>query len=197
MCASIQKQPMVKEQLINITIRGRFLFGLCALQKAINHWHFDNLNWQMLFDFLIKYPNGDQIRDLVLWHENQAECIPFCVLDDQPYEECMFEFISKIQYEYFKDLYNQTNKEVCEIIDLTAQVGTQSLYGGVRDGSPITIEYLNRIINILEKNNIEIPNLNDFDRFIYESAETDWIVWGDKIEIEVIEKFLNSNKTSK
>ena len=187
---------MTKEQLINITIRGRFLFGICALQKAIHHWHFDNLDWQMLFDFLIKYPNGDQIRDLGLWHENQAECIPLCVLDDKPYEEGMFEFISKTQYQYFKGLYNQTNKEVREIIDLTAQIGTQSLYSGVTDGSPITIENLYKIIDILETHKIEMPNLKAFEKFIYESAETDWIVWGDKIEIEVIQEILNGN-TSK
>lgn len=187
---------MTKKQLKYITIRGQFLFGICSLQKAINHWNFDNLNWQLLFDFLKKYPNGDEIRDLGLWHENQAECIPFCVLDDKPYEECMFEFLSKTQYQYFKELYNRTNKEICEIIDLTAHIGTQSLYCGVRDGSQITIEYLNRIIDILEKNCIEIPKLTDFEQFIYKSAETDWIVWGDKIEIEIIEKILYNNNAS-
>jgi len=67
---------------------------------------------------------------------------------------------------------------------------------GVRDGSPITIEYLNKIIDILETHKIEIPNLNDFEKFTYESADTDWIVWGEKIEIEIIEKILNNNKIS-
>ena len=79
MCASLlrqQKQLMKKEEFKNITIRGRFLYGICSLQKAIYRWNFENLNWQILFDFLIMYPNGDEIKDLGLWHENQSECIP-------------------------------------------------------------------------------------------------------------------------
>lgn len=186
---------MTKEQFLNITIRGRFLFGVCSLQKAIYHWNFDNLNWQLLFDFLLKYPNGKDIRDLGLWYENESECVPFCILDEKPYEDCHFEFITKEQYEHFKSLYSNVNKDLCEIINLTAQIGTQSLYGGVRDGSPVTLEYLFRIFEILEVNGIEHPTINDFEKFIYEKPDTDWVVWGNKIEIEEIKTILNKNKT--
>ena len=187
---------MKKEDFKNKTIRSRFLFGICSLQRAIYHWNFENLNWQTLFDFLIKYPNGNEIKDLGLWHQNESECSPFCILDSKPYEECYFEFISKSQYAYFKSLYNNVNKEVCEIIDLTAQIGTQSLYSGVRDGSPITLEYLFKIIAVLENNRIELPNIRDFEKFNYKSADTDWVVWGDKIELEYVINVLENNKTS-
>jgi hypothetical protein len=77
---------------------------------------------------------------------------------------------------------------------LTAQIGTQSLYSGVRDGSPITLEYLFKIIAMLENNRIELPNIRDFEKFNYKSADNDWVVWGDKIELEYVINVLENNK---
>ncbi|MCR5886876.1 hypothetical protein LRS06_03620 [Hymenobacter sp. J193] len=187
---------MVKDQFINVTIRGRFLFGVCSLQKAIYHFNFEKLDWQMLFDFLLEYPKGDAVKDLCLWSDKQSECIPFCIMDDKPYEECLFEFITKQQYNYFKSIYKQVNQEICEIIDLIDQIGTCSLYGGVRDGSPMSLEYLNRITKILDSNRIEKPELENFNNFTYKYANNDRAVWGEKIDINIIELILNNNKES-
>jgi len=79
---------------------------------------------------LWKYPIGNEIKDLALWHENEAEYIPFCIMDELPYEKSEFEFITKEKYLEFENLYQNSNKIICNLIDSIASIGTQYLYGG-------------------------------------------------------------------
>lgn len=186
---------MTSKDFLTITIRGRFAFGICCIENAITKFEFDHLNWDLLFEFLWRYPLGNEIKDLALWHENESECMPFCVLDEKEYEQMFFDYLTKQQFNTFLNLYRQSNPVICELIDLTAQIGTQSLYGGVRDGSPVTLEYTERIISLLKSNTIPLPDFDNFKEFTYEiPAKTDWVVWGNKIEYNTLKRISTTLK---
>ncbi|MGN6647685.1 MAG: hypothetical protein ACTHJT_14280 [Cytophaga sp.] len=169
----------------DITIRGRMAFGICCIENSIRKFGFEDLDWSLLFNFLWRYPSAPEIKDLAKWAEQEGECRPFCVLENKPYKELYFEFLTEEQFLKFRKLYGQVNHEICALIDLTIQIGTQALYGGVRDGSPATLDYLEQIKIILHSNGIEEPAIAFFKEFCFrQTAENDWKVWGDKIAIE-------------
>lgn len=173
---------MNKEDFLNITIRARFLFGLKCIKNAVDHFELNHLDWKLFFEFFLRYPTGPEIKNLELWHENEAECIPFCVLEDKKYEDKYFAFLSKEDYEYFYRLYKNTNSTVCELMNITAQIGTQNLYGGVRDGAKENLDLIGQIIYICNENDIELPDITFFKKWTVPiPAINDWVVWGDKI----------------
>lgn len=182
-----------------ITIRGRVAFAICCLENAIEFYSFQKLDFDLLLDFLWRYPTANHISDLSDWHENEAECVAFCIMDELPYEKCGFEFITKVQYLNLKTLYQKTNKIIWDLTDRIAAIGTQSLYGGVRDGSPITLNELNQVITLMNSENIPLPNFKDFESFNYPiNPENDWIVWGEKIEsssLIKVSRFINTANT--
>ncbi|MFL1897496.1 hypothetical protein ACJRPK_17500, partial [Aquimarina sp. 2-A2] len=158
---------------------------ICCLENAVTFYNLKNLDWSLLFEFLWRFPTGNEIKDLALWHENEGECVPFCIMDELPYEKSHFEFISKEQYEIFKNLYSKSNNIIWTITDSIHSIGTQYLYSGVGDGAPETLKELEKTINLLNKENIPLPNFNAFRSLEYEkNPKTDWIVWGDRITPE-------------
>jgi len=162
---------------------------ICCLENAIDFYQFDKMDWSLLFEFLWKYPTGNEIKDLALWHENEAECTAFYIMDDLPYEKSEFEFISKEHYKIFESLYLKSNKTIWKLTNSIASIGTQYLYGGVKDGAPETLNELNRVIDLLISEDIPIPDYSNFEKFNYpKNPESDWIVWGDKIEFETLKR---------
>lgn len=142
------------QHFLDITIRARFAFGICCIENAIERFNLAKLNWELVFDFLWKYPLAKGMKGLEHWLYNEGECIPYCILNNLSYEQIGFEYITKEQYNTFLALYKNSNTVICELIDLTSQIGTQPLYGGVEDGAKLTLDYLNNIIDLMKANKI-------------------------------------------
>lgn len=176
---------MTGEDFKNITIRGRVAFAICCLENAIEFYNFQKLNWSLLLDFLWRYPLANEIRGLAEWHQNEAECIAFCIMDQKPFEQSYFEFITKDQYENFEMLYQNSNKTIWDLTNSIAAIGTQCLFSGVRDGAPQTLNELNDLIRMMNNEHIQLPLFSDFEKYSYPlNPDTDWIVWGEKIDLE-------------
>jgi hypothetical protein len=170
-----------------ITIRARVAYAICCIENAVLKYDLQILNWDEVFEFLWRYPTSNEIKDLALWHENESEFIPLCVLGDLTYSEKMFEYLTEEQYNRFQNIYKKSNDTVCELINKTATIATQNLYSGVCDGSPSTLRYIDELIEQMKNNNILLPNIDFFNQFSYpENPKSDWIVWGDKIPQEIL-----------
>jgi hypothetical protein len=177
------------DDFLLITIRGRFAYSVCCIENAVEALDKSSLDWREVFDFLWRYPTSSEMKDLALWHENDMESIPFGVLEDIPYEKKMCEYLTEEKHNKLKSIYSNCNPIICDLIDKTASVGTLSLYGGVRDGSPITLKYLRDIIEIMNKAKIPLPDLEFFKQFSYNSnPKTDWEVWGDTIPVNLLKQ---------
>lgn len=187
---------MTGQDFKQITIRGRVAFAICCLENAIEFNNFQKLDWSLLLDFLWKFPTGNEIRDLAEWHENEAECIAFCIMDVLTYDQTGFDFITKDQYDVFEALYKNSNKTIWELTNYIAAIGTHYLYSGVRDGAPQTLNELDKVINLLIDDKIPLPSFSDFKKFSYPiNPETDWIVWGEKIEpasLKGVSRYINT-----
>ncbi len=172
-----------------VTIRGRFAYSICCIENAIEVMDKEGLEWFEVFEFLWLYPTANEIRDLGLWHENESEFIPFCVLEDLPYGKKMFDHLTEEKYLRLQKIYNKCNPIICELIDITAWIGIQDLYGGVRNGSPTTLKYLGEVIEIMNKLKIPLPDKEFFKQFSYPlNPKSDWEVWGDRIPIEILKQ---------
>lgn len=132
------------------------------------------------------------MKDLESWYENESECIPYCVMEEIPFGSKNFKFLSNYQYEQLRKLYSNSHPLICELIDKTAVIATQNLYGGVRDGSPITLKYIDEIILAMRKAKIDFPRIDFFEQFKYtKNPENDWQVWGNAIPKELLKGISN------
>jgi hypothetical protein len=173
---------MNQVDFLNVTIRARFLFGLVCVKNALTHYNLAHLNWSILFDYFQRYLFSNDIKGLALWHENEYECIPFCVLENISYYEKKFNYLTLSDYECFENLYQKSNIYVCQLIDLAAQVGTQNLYGGVSDGAKGTLDIIDQIIKICLRENIELPDFEYFAKYKFEfPIVNENLVWGERI----------------
>ena len=169
------------------TIRARMAFGICCIENALEKSGIVNAGWQEVFDLLWRFPTAEEIRDLGSWYENEQEGIPYCVLDEVPYKDAHFEYLSEEQYTRFKNLYTEAGAFICGLIDTTAHIGTQCLYGGVRDGAPITLNYLDKLTALMKEHSVPLPDIAFFQQFSYaKDPVTDWPVWGKQISVDVL-----------
>lgn len=144
----------------NISMRARVAFGILCLENAIKYYQLDHLNWSFINKLLWSYTNSNVGR----WHEIMSEATPFGVLGETEYLDDL-DNISVEEFRQLEDLYKRSNNEINKIIDFIFNIGTRDLYAAIVNGSPDTLKYIQRIIDIMCENNIELPNVRLFDKF--------------------------------
>jgi hypothetical protein len=83
------------------------------------------------------------------WEQNIRQVDPFCVLDSKTDSD-------------LKTLYNKLPKDILSIIEHVIEIGTANIYGGTGDNSPMTLEPLNSVINIMTELKVPLPDINPF-----------------------------------
>lgn len=148
------------EKLNKISIRGRVAYGIICLERAIAHFGFDKYDWSYLLNLLwsITYSK------LGVWHYPLAECTGRSIINDEEYLEDL-DFLTKEKFWELNKLYKNANSTVLKIIDLIFEISTRDLYSSIANNSQDTLGYLIEIIELMEQNNIPLPDVELFERF--------------------------------
>jgi len=96
------------------------------------------------------------------WHSQIKEIIPYNVLDPAPNALTDFETISLEKATRLKELYASLPNFIIEMIDNAFWPGLNNLYSGVVAYSEITLEPIMSVVQIMEDNKIELPDITPF-----------------------------------
>lgn len=148
-------------QIKNLSIRARVAFGILCLERILKHFQFDLIKWNILLNELWKYTNSNVGK----WHEIISEMTPFSINEQVDFELKGCEYINKEKHDDLQKLYIDVNNDILKVIDLIFEIGTRDLYSSISNNSQDTIKYLQEIILVLEKNDIELPNIKQLQKF--------------------------------
>lgn len=149
------------EKIKDLSIRARVAFSILCLEAFIKFLNYDISKWNLILSELWKYTNTNVGK----WHENISEMTPFSINEKIAFELKGCENIDESKHDELQKLYADVNIEILKIINLIFEIGTRDLYSSITNHSQDTISYLKEIILVLEKNGIDLPNINGLQKF--------------------------------
>lgn len=150
----------ISKKFINISIRGRVAFAILCLEKAIAHFGFEKYDWTFILNQLWSITN----TKLGSWHYPLAECTGRSIINDTEFLDDL-EFLTEEKFWELNKLYKKSNMIILRMIDLIFEISTRDLYSSISHGSPDTLNYLQEIIDLMEQNNISLPEIKLFEKF--------------------------------
>lgn len=140
----------------NLSIRARVAFALLCLELIIIHYEKTTARFIIILNKLWSYTNSN----MGIWHMKIAEICPDSILEEVPFIKKGCHYINEFEHDQLVAIYHSTNVDIKDIINLIFEIGAKDLYSSICNNSPETIEFLERIINILISNKIKLPDIN-------------------------------------
>ena len=79
------------------------------------------------------------------------------------------EYITEKEFKYLYKLYSNSNQEILLFLKIIYEFGTCEAYSRLCDYSPNTIKILDTAIDILKSHNIDLVDIEPFEKLKYES----------------------------
>ena len=89
-----------------------------------------------------------------------SEIIPESLFEFSDYKSSGFDYLVQEQYDHFISVLNDTDQVLNMIMLSVYDIAMSYCYTTVEPGAPITLPYLQKVIDVMETNNIELPDLN-------------------------------------
>lgn len=157
-------------KISKISIRGRIAFVLKCLEIALQK---HEINISILNDFTDKLWSFTTTIRFDIWHEQVKEYSPWVILDNQLDVLNDLKFVSPKEADDLKNIYTSLPDFIVKIIDICFWVGCHELYGTIKDFSPTTIDYVVDVINLMKNNNLNIPDIDAFEKYKF-SEQKGW-----------------------
>ncbi|WP_018343588.1 hypothetical protein [Cytophaga aurantiaca] len=151
-----------------ISIRGRFAFGLKSLENIVQYHNIQNSLLDSIIEDFWRFTNVDKpgaLEDFFITRN------PFCILSDYPTvsvnPEKMYEFgydnISLSQMKDFFELYSALTKDITDILANLSIIANSNISAGCGEYSILTYEPTVKIIQIMNVYPLDtIPKPEDF-----------------------------------
>ncbi|OOB81618.1 hypothetical protein BZL53_14525 [Flavobacterium columnare] len=156
-----------------ISITGRYIYGYLCLNASI----VKNNETALPEDLNSLIKGFVETDSLDVWHENIEEIIPSFILNNS-YDTGYYEIISEDLYILLKEYYSNISKVTIDIIENLFTLGFSNLYGAFE--SNISLKYLHKIMEIMEMNNIPLPNYE----IVKSCSVTERKGWGELVKMD-------------
>lgn len=178
---------MNTDEMREISARGRVAYAICCLENILNFKNapqrdeVEKTLLQQLWHFTTD--------NMALWQHQVGEMIPFVVNDENQYNNNDFEFLSYSFFNRLREYYKGCDKVILVVINLIYELGTTNLYVPIDNDKlrESTLENVQKIIDLMEQNQIPLPEINLFKAF----PITENKGWGRKFVREEIFKEYN------
>lgn len=156
----------------DLSIRARFAYSLKCTSNYISHFQVER---ELSEQIVQEYSLFTSERNLNDWFFQCKEYSPMIYLKIT--EESDFELFHKIPRELARRLdiyYRSVNPAVAKLFEITFDIGIEHLYSVVN--SENTLQMLDEAINILIRDNIELPDWRKLEFSSFSQFEG----WGDE-----------------
>jgi len=193
----------------DISLRGRAAFGICCLENALQFYNLNDEGWEILLHKLWDITSTPyEMRPYPTGHEHEGsfsikvedlmyiinEYTPECVLEFSTYEAARddgSEIMTEGEFTILHKTYQKTNQAIDTIIDMIWSIGTDSIYSGINDYLPITIKYVQKIIDVMQSKKILMPDIALFKQYLFDpKARREDYGWGLPFDGKKLSKIL-------
>ena len=148
---------MKSKKFVDISIRGRIAYVILCFEKYVQ----------------VKYPDVDMQPVLkMMWSvvdssdyiDNSAyrylEIVPECLFEKDHYSTDVFEELTENEYNKFIKILNSNDSDLNAIMMSVYDIAMEYAYTNITDHGKETYEYLDKVIGILNGNNIPLPEID-------------------------------------
>ena len=172
----IQGAKMIREKFENVSVKARVSYGICCLERTLLYYNCTLEKWKWVLEKLWKYTSMEYLDD---WYYEMAEYLPDSLLEDTKYNSEEFEYITEEQFYILLDLYRtESNKMISQIFRLVFEMGTIDIYSELENFAPNSLNCLEKIENIMNQNNIELPPIINQSNYSFQENNG----WGKSFE---------------
>jgi hypothetical protein len=152
------------------SIRVRIYYAIKMLEVLIVEIYQSTSEYDFTLKFLKKYANSEKLG---AWHYPYSEISPLSILNDE-YDENSWDYITEDEFMKLRELYNNSDLQIIEIIDNIFEISTKDLYSSIINESQYTLDKLIEIAETLKKRKCRLPRV----RLLDGSQITDGNGWG-------------------
>lgn len=145
-----------------ISLRGRVAYAVRCFEYLLLDLGYDKEQWRFILEIMWEFSNA-QYLDHCSYKLN--EIIPYNLLEFKTYEEHDFEYLSKKDFYYLYDLYQNIDEKIIDYMELIHDIGTSHIYSCIIDYGVESFECLKKMIDYMKKNNLQVPDCIDFEQF--------------------------------
>ncbi len=171
----------LSEKIKNISIRGRFAFGIKCLEQYISESTIESAWIDKLLATLWEFTTSERLD---MWDEKIKDLDPWNILDTHPDNKASdYKSLTENEFHELKDFYNSLDQDFIDMIGNAIEIGTGNLYGGTGKFSNETLQPTLELKKIARRKLKEIPKIKSFEfsRFSEQHG------WGNKFNRNVLE----------
>ena len=148
---------MKSEKLKQVSLLGRIAYAImCAEKVAVEKY--PNKDWKTVFEAFWKACNCEALD---VWSWEVMEYIPKYLFEFNDYESADFEYIDKDKYLKLVEIYKGVDDSLNQILLAIRNIEEEYAYLSIPEYGKISLEYIDEILAILEKNNIHLELIDD------------------------------------
>ncbi|MBO4990058.1 MAG: hypothetical protein J6D37_06970 [Clostridia bacterium] len=201
---------------MKISIRGRVAYGICCLENAMLRYGISGEGWNMLLRRMWEYTTLSGALDeklMMLGLEKWSNLLYFLPDEEYFYQRDYAKFIQSITFpdqtflypeepptkEVFETLCDsyqahdhETIKKLCRSI---FDIGADELCAGIDQVSLVTLDELQKLLDIMYAEKIPMPEVEPFRQYIFHPS-WDYVVhgWGEQFDGTKYSKFIGEGK---
>ncbi|MFI3255093.1 MAG: hypothetical protein R3Y63_12295 [Eubacteriales bacterium] len=150
--------------LKKISLRGRVAFSIRCFEYLLLDLGYDKEKWKFVLEIMWEFTNIKHLDD---WTYKLNEISPDCLLEFDTYAKHDFEYLTKEDFYYLYDLYQNMDidEKIIYCMEKINDIGSSHIYSCIIDYGAESFECLKEMIEFMAKNNLSLPNFTDFERF--------------------------------
>lgn len=168
-----------------VSMRGRVAYGISCLENALLSFKYDFNDWKIVLNYLWEFTSIQYLDD---WNDAAVELIPENLTEFRTYEEHEFERLSKQEFEYLYNLYQNIDVSIDKLIRGIYDLGISHVYTEIEGYGEGSLNSLERLVNFMLINNFRLPSIEPFLKYsIKENGG-----WGNKFDSRNLSKIIIS-----
>ncbi len=142
-------------ELGNLTLHARTAYAVMCFEryaKAV----YPTVNYRPVAEMMWHLIDGSD------WLEEAAykysEIIPESLFEEETYEASAFRYLTEQQFMVFRQIINREDADLNTLMQAVFDIAMSYVYTSVEPGAAETLPYLQKVIGVLEKHAIELPD---------------------------------------
>lgn len=162
-----------KYDFSNISMIGRAAYAvMCAERYALAKY--PGKDWKPFFTWMW------QLTSVCFdeWYYRFMEILPEYLYEFDNYKDADFDYLTEEQYAYYADFLKDIDESMEKLINIPAEISMVYCYTSIPGKGEESLELVQKAINILEENNIDLPDPEDvaFSKFTERNG------WGNEFD---------------
>ena len=148
---------MKSEDIGNFTLLARTAFAIMCFEKYVISVY-PHIDYRPVAEMMWHIVDGSDYLDEAAY--KYAEIIPDSLFEYDSFESLDYQYMTKEQYVLFSNILNPQDRDLNRLMEAIYNIAMSYCYTSVSPGAPDTIPYLHEAIDVLEKHNIDLPDIS-------------------------------------